>query len=165
LAKGFDFPNAVLAAQKAGYAERDPQLDLNGTDAAQKLILLARAAFDVDLPLSSIRKQGIESIGPNRIRQAQNNGRITRVVAECRREHHGFAATVSVVALPSDHPLACVSGVENRLIIRSQNGRTWDVSGRGAGRWPTTEAVLSDLFDLQRESVIDLADKDQECVA
>ena len=165
LAKGFDFRHAVFAAQKAGYAERDPQLDLNGTDAAQKLILLARAAFDVDLPLSSVRKQGIESIGPNLIRQTQNDGRVTRLVAECHRQSHGFAATVSVVALSSDHPLACVTGAENRLIIHSQNGRTWDVSGHGAGRWPTTEAVLSDLFDLRRESLIDLADKDQECVA
>jgi homoserine dehydrogenase len=165
VANGFDFSEAVLAAQQNGYAERDPQRDLDGTDAAQKLVLLARAAFDIDLPLSSIQKQGIENVNPNRITEAKHNGRITRLLAECRRERHGFVATVSPVELPFDHPLARINGVQNRLIIRSQTGRTWDVCGRGAGRWPTTEAVLADLFDLRRESVVETAEEEQECVA
>lgn len=163
IADGFDFSGAVAAAQQQGYAERDPQLDLNGTDAAQKLILLARAAFDLDLPLNSIHKQGIENLKPDRIREARSNGRITRLIAECRRGPRGFAATVSPVELPLDHPLARVSGVENGLIIKSETGRTWDVYGRGAGRWPTTEAILGDLFDLRRESIINA--EEEECVA
>jgi homoserine dehydrogenase len=160
LASGFDFAEAISAAQKNGYAERDPQADLNGTDVAQKLILLAHAAFDI--PLSSIQKQGIENLKPKQIREAKNNGRATRLVAECRREVHGVVASVFPVELPSVHPLANVSGVENRLIVQSQNGRTWEVGGRGAGRWPTTEAVIGDLFDLWRESAAEL---EQECVA
>jgi homoserine dehydrogenase len=165
VANGCDFAEAVFAAQTNGYAERDPQLDLNGTDVAQKLILLAHAAFDIDLPLGSIEKQGIESLNPSQIRAARHNGRITRLVAECRRESHGFVATVSPVELPFDHPLARIHGCENRLIIQSQTGRTWDVWGRGAGRWPTTEAVLGDLFDLRRESIVETAEEEQECVA
>jgi homoserine dehydrogenase len=160
LASGFDFAEAISAAQKNGYAERDPQADLSGTDVAQKLILLAHAAFDI--PLSSIQKQGIENLKPKQIREAKNNGRATRLVAECRREVHGVVASVFPVELPSDHPLANVSGVENRLIVQSQNGRTWEVGGRGAGRWPTTEAVIGDLFDLWRESAAEI---EQECVA
>ena len=163
LADGLDLAGAVYAAQKNGYAERDSQLDLNGTDAAQKLILLARAAFDVDLPLSSIETHGIQDLNANQIQTARNNGRITRLVAECRRESHGFAAKVSPVELSFDHPLARVSGVENRLLIQSQTGKSWDVGGSGAGRWPTTEAVLADLFDLWRNSVA--GEEEQECVA
>ena len=159
LANGVDFAGAVSAAQENGFAERDPHLDLDGTDAAQKLVLLARAAFDIDLPLSSIKRQGIENLS------LRSNGHVTRLVAECRREPHGFVATVSPVELPFDHPLACINGCENRLIIQSQTGRTWDVRGRGAGRWPTTEAVLADLFDLQRESIVDTAELEEECVA
>jgi homoserine dehydrogenase len=163
MANGLDFSGAVVAAQRHGYAERDPQLDLNGTDAAQKLILLARAAFDLDLPLNSIHKQGIENLKADRIRETKSNGRITRLIAECQREHHGFVATVSPVELPFDHPLARVGGVENRLIIKSETGQSWDVFGRGAGRWPTTEAILGDLLDLRRESLISAVEK--ECVA
>ena len=161
LANGSNFSDAVLAAQRQGHAERDPQLDLNGTDAAQKLILLARAAFDLDLPLSSIHKQGIENLKADRIREAKSNGRVTRLVAECRLGPDGFSATVSPVELPFDNPLARISGVENRLIIKSETGRSWDVCGRGAGRWPTTEAILGDLFDLHRESIINAVEKER----
>jgi homoserine dehydrogenase len=164
LANGSDLSEAIAAAQQNGYAERDPKLDLDGTDAAQKLVLLARAAFDVDLPLRSIEKQGIESLNPKKIREANDNGRVTRLVAECRRTSAGFVASVSPIELPLDHPLARVSGVENRLLIKSQNGKSWEVSGRGAGRWPTTEAVLADLFDLRRD-LINAAEEEQECVA
>jgi homoserine dehydrogenase len=164
LANGSELSDAILTAQENGYAERDPKLDLDGTDAAQKLVLLARAAFDIDLPLRSIEKQGIESLNPKRIREAKNNGRVTRLVAECRRVSGGLVPSVSPIELPLDHPLASVSGVENRLLIQSQNGKSWEVSGRGAGRWPTTEAVLADLFDLRRD-LINAAEEEQECVA
>ena len=164
LANDSDLSEAVLAAQKNGYAERDPRLDIDGTDAAQKLALLARAAFDVDLPLRSIEKQGIESLNVNKIREARNNGRITRLVADCRRASGGFVASVSPIELPVDHPLACATGVENRLLIQSQTGKSWEVGGRGAGRWPTTEAVLADLFDLRR-ALINAAEEEEECVA
>jgi homoserine dehydrogenase len=163
LANGSDFSTAVSAAQENGYAERDPQIDLNGTDVAQKLTLLVQAAFDISP--SFIQKQGIENLEPNRIRKAKDNGRVIRLVAECRRESHGIVATVSPVELSLDHPLARVSGVENCLIVQAENGRTWDVRGRGAGRWPTTEAVVGDLFDLWRESVTGAREVEQECVA
>ena len=153
LADGLSFSDALIAARQHGYAERDPQLDLNGTDAAQKLILLARVAFDVELPLSSIKRQGIENL--------KHTKKTTRLVAECRREANGFAATVSPVELALDHPLAHVNGVENRLLIQSETGKCWSISGHGAGRWPTTESVLADLFDLRRQPAVE----EQECVA
>lgn len=159
LANGFALSDAIITAQKNGYAERDPQLDLDGTDAAQKLILLARAAFDIELPLSSIQREGIEHLKP------LQSGRITRLVAECRRESHGFIARVSPIELTPEHPLASVNGVENCLLIQSQAGRSWEVRGSGAGRWPTTEAVLADLFDLWRESITSVAEQEEECVA
>ncbi len=163
IAKGTSFSDALLDAQRNGYAERDPQLDLNGIDAGQKLILLAREAFDIDLPIESIRIEGVQDLDDKRIQKAKDNGRVTRLVADCRREKHGLAATVSPVELPLDHPLARVNGVENCLLIKSQTGKTWDVRGHGAGRWPTTEAVVADLFDLWREANSSVAE--QECVA
>jgi homoserine dehydrogenase len=159
IAEGRSLSEALFIAREHGYAERDPQLDLDGTDAAQKLILLARAAFDVDLPLSSIHRRGIQNLPLNR------TGHITRLVAECRRENNGFVGTVAPVELPLDHPLARVRGVENRLLIQSQTGKRWEISGNGAGRWPTTEAVLADLFNLRREVIRNETVEEQECVA
>ena len=159
LAQGLSLSDALITAKQHGYAERDPQLDLNGTDAAHKLILLARAAFDIDLPFNSIQRRGIENL------DGQHINKNRRLVAECRREANGFVATVSPVELPFDHPLARVNGVENCLLIQSQSGKCWEISGHGAGRWPTTEAVLADLFDLRRQSIYDHIAAEQECVA
>ena len=62
-----------------------------------------------------------------------------------------------------------IDGSETRTatltITDNRTGKTWDVGGRGAGRWPTTEAVLADLFDLRRESILKVAEEEQECVA
>lgn len=165
LAGGSEFNEALSAAQSNGYAERDPKLDLDGTDSAQKLILLAKAAFDVDLSMSSIQKQGIENLNSKQVGHARTNGRVTRLVAECRREPDGFNASVSPAELPLNHPFALVNGVENRLLIRADSGRTWNICGRGAGRWPTTEAVLGDLFALHRELSVSPEEEEQECVA
>jgi len=159
LAGGSSLSEAVITATQLGYAERNPQLDLDGTDAAQKLTLLARAAFDIDLPLNSIHQRGIQNL------QVKKNDRVTRLVAECRRSSDGFAATVSPIELPLDHPLASVRGVENCLLIESQTGQRWEISGHGAGRWPTTEAVMADLFDLQRQFIRNETAEEQECVA
>jgi homoserine dehydrogenase len=150
LAAGRSLGAAVKEAQKLGYAESHPQLDLNGIDAAQKLILLARAAFDVSLPLGSITRKGIKELNSETIRDAHRRGKTVRLVAECRRSSEHLTASVKPVELPFHDPLAQVSGAENRLLVEPEVGQSFVVSGRGGGRWPTTEAVMADLFDLRR---------------
>lgn len=76
-----DLNIAVRGAQEKGYAESDPRLDLDGTDAAQKLIILARRAFGVSLPFKAIKRAGIEAVDPQWIRRARENERTTRLVA------------------------------------------------------------------------------------
>ena len=61
--------------------------------------------------------------------------------------------------------MADVRGASNRLLVEDENGRTWTVSGRGAGRWPTTEAVIADLFDLSGASTATTLEEEEECVA
>jgi len=150
LAAGQSLYEAVRAAQEHGYAEANPRLDLKGIDAAQKLILLARSAFDVTLSLESIPSEGVEGLNAESLRQADERGQTVRLVADCRRSAHGIEASVRPVELPLHHPLAQVTGAENRLLIEPEVGGPLVVSGKGAGRWPTTEAVMADLFDLLR---------------
>jgi homoserine dehydrogenase len=176
LAAGKTFEAAVCEAQERGYAEEHPQLDLEGIDAAQKLILLARAAFAVSLPLHSIHRKGIQGLNAEVIRQAQSRGHTTRLVAECRKSADRIEASVTPVELPLNHPLAQVNGAENRLIVEPEAGEPIIVSGSGAGRWPTTEAVMADLFDVRRkrasscdaaelEFEIEANEELEECVA
>ena len=142
---------AVQAAQEQGYAEAHPETDLEGIDAAEKVILLARAAFDVNLPLHAIARKGLEGLNSKILRTAQEHGKAVRLVAECRRSSQRVEASVKPVELPLSHPLAQVNGAENRLLIQPEVGEPWVVSGTGAGRWPTTEAVIADLFDIRRQ--------------
>src|ERR1700754_3704256 len=158
--------DAIKLAQSEGYAEADPKFDLDGTDAAQKLSLLARLAFDRDLPFADIRRQSIKNVDDASLAARRGRGSVSRVVAQCLQTANGLDASVELIELDESHPLYTVRGVDNRLVIESETGELWCVSGRGAGRWPTTEAVIADLFDLRRTlwstSTVELG---EECVA
>lgn len=167
LARGGEMEDAIRAAQRAGYAEADPSLDLNGTDAAQKLILLARAAFGVSLPLTKISRRGIQDLSNESLREARQRGCTIRLVASCRSKATGLEARVGPVELPFDHPLAQLRGAQNGLIVEMESGARRIVFGTGAGRWPTTEAVMADLLTLRRQfSCAELVSPElEECVA
>jgi homoserine dehydrogenase len=151
LAKGVDFNTAVNTAQIEGYAEADPTLDLDGTDAAQKLMLLARASFGVDLPFTAIKRKGIDVLTATDLQKAKSEGRVYRLIAQCRLTPNGIEASVGPVEVPSLDPFALTTGTENCLLIESDSGEVRFLKGRGAGRHATTEAVIADLFDVRNE--------------
>ena len=148
LARGEELQNAIHAAQRVGYAEASPKLDVDGTDAAQKLILLARAAFGISLPLAKISRRGIEHLSAEALHEVRKRGCTIRLVASCRANAADVEARVAPVELPIDHPFARLKGAENGLIIETESGTRPIVCGAGAGRWPTTEAVIADLFAI-----------------
>jgi homoserine dehydrogenase len=168
IAAGSEFADAISAAQKNGYAEADPSLDLDGTDTAQKLIILARSAFGESLPLESIQREGIQGLTPADLQVARDQATSVRLIATCRRTAHGLEARVAPMKLPRSHPLASVAGAQNRILVELVSGETFMVSGAGAGRWPTTEAVIADLMDIRREIFAErkeIAHVEEECVA
>jgi homoserine dehydrogenase len=142
IAAGLSHEEAIAEAQRAGYAEADPRLDLDGTDAAQKLTILARAAFGGEP--GSVRWEGIGQIDPEQVRAARKEGKAVRLVASCR----GGEARVAPQLLPLDHPLAGTAGAENRLLVERHDAEPLLLCATGAGRWPTAEAVLADLYDV-----------------
>ena len=92
-----------------------------------------------------------------------------RLVASCHNEAGKKKASVKPVELLQTDPLASTTGVENRLLIETETGETIIVSGQGAGRWPTTESLIADLFDIRREaqpaqSTVEIEER-EECVA
>jgi homoserine dehydrogenase len=168
IAAGSTIADAILSAQKYGYAEADPSLDLDGTDAAQKLILLARLAFGVSASFESIRREGINRLAAADLQGARDRGVSVRLIATCRRTAQGVEARVAPMELAQSHPLASVCGTQNRMLIELVSGETFVVSGTGAGRWPTTEAVVADLIDIRHEVFAvrkEIARVEEECVA
>jgi homoserine dehydrogenase len=151
-AAGASFPDAVSLARDAGYAEADPTLDLDGSDAAQKLALLIREAFGEAVPWESIPRRGIADLDEGALVEAARKGRKVRLVASCERTATGLRAGVQPFDLPPDHPFAETAGAGNALLVELEGGDRIRIAARGAGRWPTTEAVLADLHDLAAET-------------
>lgn len=150
LSEGQSFDEALGQAQAQGFAEADPTEDLNGTDAACKLVLLAHAAFNTDIALELVKREGIEHIDPAEVRVLCAAGKKLRLVASLRRCDGNVQAQVEPQVLDCDHPLAGARDEQNCVLIRTHRG-TSILRGRGAGRWPTTVSVMADLFDLARE--------------
>ena len=144
--QGLLLNEAVREAQACGFAEADPSEDLSGRDAARKLEILARHAFGRGLsaleiePLSTatlLQKQA--ALGPNEK---------LRSIARAWKLDSGIFGQVQLESVKLEDAFANTCEEWNRLEIALEDGTSVAVAGRGAGRWPTTEAVLADLFDL-----------------
>ena len=153
LEDGEGFVDSIKAAQDAGFAEADPTLDIDGSDAAQKLVLLARTAFGSDITFDDIARRGLEAASEKDALAARNAGRSFRVVAEFRADGGEVKANVSTVSLDTSDPLANIHGAENLLEFETEGGTRHVVRGRGAGRYATAEAVLGDIFDIYYETL------------
>lgn len=149
-ADGLSLDAAIAEAQARGFAEADPGDDLIGADAARKLRILARHAFGRELAGIDMRPL----TAPNLAQAASGlkAGQVLRAVARASLEGGRLLGTVSLRALDAEHPLAAVHDEWNRLVIHPLAGPAVTVSGRGAGRWPTTEAVIADLLDIRHGS-------------
>ncbi|WP_291841957.1 homoserine dehydrogenase [Maricaulis sp.] len=148
LEKGIGFDEAVTAAQAAGFAEEDPGADLDGLDAAAKLALIARAAFDIAPDAHAIPADSLFDISTGQILGARENGLRYRQVAELASGADGVRASVRLIALPEDHALARVENEENAIEIRCASGTSVVLNGKGAGQTPTAGSVLSDVRAL-----------------
>ncbi len=150
IAEGLTFEDALKEAQTLGYAEADPAADVDGLDAASKLALLVKAAFGKTLPLEKIKLEGIRNVPRNDVVAAARAGGAVRLVATATLVNGEIQATVRPETLSGADPLAGTPRSGNALLIRTASGEEIFAKGTGAGRFPTTEAVLADLLDLSR---------------
>ncbi len=148
--EGSEFREALLEAQKRGYAERNPSLDINGNDAAHKLAILCWLAFGRPIPLNQIYTEGISRVTANDLRYARSLGYSVKLLAIGKQERGKIEARVHPTLIPEEHLLAWVKGVYNAIYLRGDMVGKSLLYGRGAGQMPTASAVLSDLVDLAR---------------
>ncbi|HYD01969.1 MAG TPA: homoserine dehydrogenase, partial [Phycisphaerales bacterium] len=152
LAEGATPGDAVRRAQQRGLAEADPTADLGGLDSARKLIVLAREVFGEELELDDVDCVGIEGLTADVVQHVIAQGRVVRLVGLLERRGERLAASVRPTELPLTDPLATACNEENVFVI-TVDGRADPVvlRGLGAGRWPTTEAVVGDVLQIARE--------------
>ena len=149
-AAGLDFATALAEAQALGYAEADPSLDVDGTDAAHKLTLLAANAFGLPPALDAVHVEGLRDLQPGDMAAAAQLGYVVKLLAIARRGAQGMELRVHPALVPAQHALARLDGASNGLLVRADAAGEAFFSGAGAGGEPTASAVLADLVDLAR---------------
>lgn len=144
--------DGVLAeAQALGYAEADPAADVEGTDAACKLALLARLAFGQEVPLEAVPTEGITRLQPVDFVYSGMLGRTPRQLGIARRLGDGrLLLSVRTHLVSNDSMLARVDGPFNAVQVSTARGGDFVFTGRGAGGDPTATAVLADLVEIAR---------------
>jgi homoserine dehydrogenase len=155
--RGLSYADALAEAQKRGYAEADPTLDVDGSDAAHKLAVLAQIAFGVAAKPHEIERKGIDTIDAMDIRFADELGYTIKLLAEAwttprsrdqTRSVPGVALHVAPVLLRHTDLLAQVRGAYNAILVHGDIVGETLYQGPGAGEMPTASSVVADLIDL-----------------
>ncbi|HLM10588.1 MAG TPA: homoserine dehydrogenase [Thermoleophilaceae bacterium] len=142
---GASYEEALADAQRLGYAEADPTEDVTGKDAAAKMAILARLAFNVAVRLDQVSYEGIDRLTAEDIAYAKELGLSLKLIGSAERIDGGIAVHVYPAFLYADHPLASVNGSFNAVTIESPAITEITLSGPGAGGIQTASAVLGDV--------------------
>lgn len=148
--EGLAFDEALRRAGDKGYAEADPSLDIDGTDAAHKLALISRLAFGARPRMADIGITGVRGMDINDIRYARQLGFAVKLIARAAMSKGELAMSVRPMLVPQTDMLAAVGGAMNAVIIRSANAGETMLYGAGAGAKPTAVAVVADMIDIAR---------------
>ena len=143
---GMTFETALAEAQRLGYAEADPSEDVDGRDAAAKMAILARLAFDTPVHLDQVRYEGIEQIQPDDLEYARDLGLGLKLIGTAERVGEALSVRVHPAYLYPGHPLASVNGPFNAVTVESAAITEITMSGPGAGGPQTASAVLGDVI-------------------
>ena len=141
------FADALADAQRLGYAEADPTLDISGADAAHKLAILSSLAFGRWIDFSTVSVMGIEGITLDDVLAAKKAGSVCRLLAVGRLGAGGSELSVKPEMLPESHPLAAVHGTHNAIHLHGHAVGTLTLEGHGAGGPQTASGVVSDTVE------------------
>lgn len=144
---GASYSNVVAEAQRLGYAEADPTMDVDGTDAAQKLAILAHLAFGATVDWSEIPRMGIDGLDPNDLKYAGELGYRIKLLAIANLARDGLELSVAPTLVPVGTPLAEVRDAFNAIQVIGDAVGPVFYHGLGAGQMPTASAVAADLID------------------
>ncbi len=146
MANGLSFNSALKDAKDKGYVEADESLDLDGLDAAAKLVILANWIMGMKVTMPDIRCTGIRKVTNEDIKKAAKKKCVIKLIASCNKDLEVSPQEVSL-----DNPL-CVNGTLNAIAFTSQHSGTQTIIGKGAGGMETASSILRDLLDIRQET-------------
>jgi homoserine dehydrogenase len=144
---GLTFQEALADAKQKGYAEAAPKLDIEGYDAAAKLVIMANWIMSRKVSIADVTRRGILDVDLNAIRNAHHNGKAIRLIAYCDKDE----LNVMPLEIQRDDPI-CVTGTLNAVTFSSEYSGEKTIVGRGAGGLETASAILRDLIEI-RDSI------------
>ena len=148
--EGWTYDEALAEASRLGYAESDPTNDVDGIDAAYKMVILSQFAFGMTIKFEDVRHEGIRHITPEDVKLAQKLGFVIKLVGEIVERPSGIYAEVVPTFLPKNHQLATVNGVMNAVFVESIGINEAMFYGPGAGQKPTATSVVADVIELAK---------------
>ena len=146
MANGLTFESALKDAKDKGYVEADESLDLDGLDAAAKLVILANWIMGMKVTMPDIKCTGIRKVTTDDIKKAAKKKCAIKLIASCERESEAGPKEVSI-----EDPL-CVNGTLNAIAFTSEHSGTQTIIGKGAGGMETASSILRDLLDIRQET-------------
>jgi len=149
-ASGSDYRDVLADAQRLGYAEADPSLDVGGIDAAHKLAILAALAFGTRIDFGGVVIEGIERITLADIRTARDMGFSIKLLGLARMHDTGLEQRVRPCMVPEKTPIGALQGVTNAVVAEGDFVGKCIFTGPGAGAGPTASAILADVLDAAR---------------
>ncbi len=153
LEQGREYDDVLAEAQRLGFAEADPTLDVSGMDAAHKAAILSAIAFSADLDFSKVSISGIDKVSLLDLRLADRLGYRIKLIAEGVLTDDGVVCRVEPLVLPASHPLARVNGSLNTVRIEGDPVGAITLTGPGAGAGPTASAVMGDVAKMFRPAI------------
>lgn len=155
--KGRTFEDVLKEAQELGYAEADPTFDVEGIDAAHKLVILASLAFGIPLDVKKVFTEGITKIATEDVNYAEELGYRIKHLGIARRSADGIELHVNPTLIPEKRLIANVDGVMNAVLVKGDAVGPTLYYGAGAGAEPTGSSVVGDIVDVARTLLADPA--------
>jgi homoserine dehydrogenase len=148
--EGMEFSAALKKAQEMGYAEANPRDDIEGIDATNKLAILASLAFQRQVLPGDIHHEGISRMSSHDFRYARELGFAVKLLAIAKQSENSIEVRVHPVFIPEDSFLAKVDGVYNAIQVEGDLVGKVLFFGEGAGAYPTSSAIISDVVTLAK---------------
>ena len=145
-----DFSAVLREAQDKGYAERNPEADVEGHDAGRKIAILSSLAVGAQVDYEDVYMEGITKISAADFKYAHQLNRAIKLIATMKRTEEGIYAYVSPVMVHEDNPVYNVNGVYNGILVKGKYSGKIMFYGRGAGKLPTASAVAADVVECVR---------------
>lgn len=157
--KGLAFADVLGEAQRLGYAEADPTFDVEGIDAAHKLMIMSAIGFGMPMQFDKAYTEGITKLESKDIRYAEELGYRVKLLGITKRSEQGVELRVHPTLIPEKRLIANVNGAMNAVVVKGDAVGPTLYYGAGAGSEPTASAVVADLVDVARNQSVSVENR------